>query len=438
MFFMTLRVLPCLSAASLLLASGCTPDTPPSRPRPFLAITHSALNRLSFFDLDRRLTVGVLPTMKLPHDMVLDPDSMTLFVVCSGSQNISTYSLRSPALWEEARDFMSRDSSAQRPPTGRNPMAMGHPGAGRPADSGATPAHPESANPDPVHLLLPATVRHSLTDPAFPEKAAVPHARVNASTHTSCFDCHQRSVGAKPFAPRFSSDSSGLYIVHLAGKNLNLLDSKTRSVVRTIPLTLEGDFAPIEAWVDPAETIAVVTFRAEIGQSKPGRIGVFDLRTGSLRAAIPAGVYPWHLLPTGQGRRFYVNNFQSSRISIFDLDRMEIVDSIVVENGPAMMVRVPERDLLLVSCFYTDRVLAVNTSTNHVERRFDVDANPTSIEPGPDGDSFFVLCGGESSLLEISLTRGTTVARYPLLFGAYAMHPFQLENAPGSASRISG
>ena len=52
MFFMTLRVLPCLSAASLLLASGCTPDTPPSRPRLFLAITHSALNRLSFFDLD--------------------------------------------------------------------------------------------------------------------------------------------------------------------------------------------------------------------------------------------------------------------------------------------------------------------------------------------------------------------------------------------------
>jgi DNA-binding beta-propeller fold protein YncE len=280
-------------------------------------------------------------------------------------------------------------------------------------------------NPDPVHLLPPGVVRHYLTDPTFPARASIPHASAGATSHTACFDCHDRSVGAKPFAPLFSPDSSKLYVVHLAGKNLTVLDGTTLSVARTIPLVLEGEFAPIEAWVDPAETTAVVTFRAEIGQSKPGRIGVFDLRTGSLRRTIPAGIYPWHLLPTGNGRQFYVNNFQSSRISVFDLDAMKIVDSIGVENGPSMMLLIPERDLLLVSCFYTGRVLMVNTSTNQVTRRVDVGANPTSLEKGPDGSTFFVLCGGESSLLEVALSDGGVIARHPLLFGAYALHPFQ-------------
>jgi hypothetical protein len=79
-----------------------------------------------------------------------------------------------------------------------------------------------------------------------------------------------------------------------------------------------------------------------------------------------------------------------------------------------------------VSCFYTGRVLEVDLATGSVVRRIDAGANPTSIEPGPDGTSFFVLCGGESALLEVRLSDGAIVARLPLLFGAYAMLPFRL------------
>ena len=331
------RVLvPASLSGMLLMGQGCGLHDRATPPRELFAITHSALNRVSFFDLETRTVVGVLPTEKLPHDMLLDPDSRTLFVVSSGSQNISTYALGTEALWEEARKFMEKDSTNPAPATG-GPATMAR-ASGQPVPERGTGSSGGTAlNPDPVQTLPAAVAAHYLTDPAFPEQAGDAHARAGARSHNSCFDCHQRSVGAKPFAPVFSSDSSRIYLIHLAGKNLTILDRRTMNVLRVIPLSLEGDFAPIEAWVDSSETTALVTFRAEIGQSKPGRIAIVNLRAGEVSTVIPAGIYPWHILPTGSGHTFYVNNFQSSRISVFDLARGAIVDSIAVQNGPAMM-----------------------------------------------------------------------------------------------------
>ena len=406
--------------AMVLMSPGCSPHNRATPPREFFAITHSALNRVSFFNLETRTVVGVLPTEKLPHDMLLDPNSRTLFVVSSGSQNISTYSLGAEALWEEAREFMQKDSTTPGPAAG-GPSTMVHT-SGRPVpERGTGSSGGTGLNPDPVQTLPTSVAMHYLTDPAFPTQAADPHARAGAFSHNSCFDCHQRSVGAKPFAPVFSSDSSRIYLIHLAAKNLTILEKRTMKVLRVIPLSLDGDFAPIEAWVDSSETTALVTFRAEIGQSKPGRIAIVNLRAGEVSTVIPAGIYPWHILPTGSGHTFYVNNFQSSRISVFDLARGAIVDSIVVQNGPAMMLRVPEQNLLIVSCFYTDRVLFVNTVTHAIERELAVDANPTSMEFSPDGSTLYVLCGGQSTLLEIETAGWSTTARHHLVSGAYAM-----------------
>jgi DNA-binding beta-propeller fold protein YncE len=352
--------------------------------------------------------------------MLLDPGSRTLYVVSSGSQNISAYALGTEALWEEARGFMEKDSTNPAPPTG-GPATMVRT-SGRPVPGkGVGSSGGMALNPDPVQALPAAVAAHYLTDPAFPEQAADGHARAGALSHNSCFDCHQRSVGAKPFAPVFSSDSSRIYLIHLAGKNLTVLEKRTMNVLRVIPLSLDGDFTPIEAWVDSSEMTALVTFRAEIGQSKPGRIAIVNLRAGEVSTVIPAGIYPWHILPTGSGHTFYVNNFQSSRISVFDLARGAIVDSIVVQNGPAMMLLVPDRNLLLVSCFYTDRILFINTVTHAIERELAVDANPTSMEFSADRRTLYVLCGGESTLLEIETAGWSTTARHHLVSGAYAM-----------------
>ena len=62
----------------LFLLAGCQTHQPSHLPVHFLAITHSALNRITFFDLERREVVGVLPTQKLPHDMLLS-HSVILF-----------------------------------------------------------------------------------------------------------------------------------------------------------------------------------------------------------------------------------------------------------------------------------------------------------------------------------------------------------------------
>ena len=259
-----------------------------------------------------------------------------------------------------------------------------------------------------------------LTDPHFPDVALPRHEKVGALSHSTCYDCHDRSVGAKPFGPSFSADSAQIFLVHLAYRKVTFLDSKTLAVKREIPLPIPAQYSPIEAWIAPDGNTCFVTCRNEIGKSKPGLILVSYLQRGMLLKSITAGIYPWHLLADPAGKKLYVNNFQSSRISIVDVDKREIVDSLIVQNGPSMMRLLPEQGLLAVSCFYTDRVVFVDLKTKEMKKIIDVDANPTSLEFSPEGTTLYVLCGGKSSLDVVDVPAGRVKEKYKMLFGAYA------------------
>lgn len=347
--------------------------------------------------------------------MLLSADGSFLFVINSGSQCISGYNVANPETWKAAAAFMKTDSSARR--QGISPPMMG------PHHGVAQDSIPETyLHDDPIQHLPGSVVQHYLTDPVFPAQVADKHRAVHAETHKACFDCHDRSVGGKPFGPIFTKNKSEIYLVHLAYKNLTVLDATTLNVKRQISLEPIPNLSPIEVWINPQETFAFVTCRAEIGSSLPGRILVVDLASGKTVNSIPAGIYPWHLLPDPSGKKLYVNNFQSSRISVVDVERQEIVDSLIAQNGPAMMCLVPGTDLLFVSCFYTDNIVAVNTRTHETEKVIHVDTNPTSIELTDNGTKLYVLCGGESSLVVVDLRTYEVIERHKLLFGAYAFH----------------
>ncbi|GEM_PF-5416178 len=394
-----------------------------------MAITHSALNRVTFFDLDRRQLVGALPAQKLPHDMLLSADQRTLYVVNSGSQCMTMYHLDEPELWRYAAAFMQKDSAnlfTARRPTG-NSMFGSADGPKPDTVRSDVPAHAQSAEPvilnrDPVQSLPVSVASFYLTEPEFPDIARKKHEAVGATSHSACFDCHDRSLGGKPFGPSFSKDGSQIFLVHLGSRNIAVLDTRTLVLRRKIPLAVPSQYSPVEVWVGPDERFAFVTCRNEIGMSKPGLILVVDLNTGAILKSITAGIYPWHLLADPEGRTLYVNNFQSSRISIVDVARQEIIDSIVVQNGPSMMKLLPESKVLIVSCFYTDRVLFVDLESRQVKNEVAVDANPTSLELSPNGDILYVLCGGGGKLDMIDMGTRKVVDRQTMLFGAYAFH----------------
>lgn len=405
--------------------AACTQTPSSFPPSHYLVITHPALNRITIFDLASDTIVGAVPTQKLPHDMLVSRERL-LYVVNSGAQCITTYDLKSPEFWNYAQEFMKRDSAnlylRRSPPT--NMMGREQPiaGKGGTRDSAAW----TNLNRDPVQYL-PSTFAHTyLTDTLFPEMARSWHEKTNAFAHTACYDCHDRSVGAKPFGPAFTIDSSEIFLVHLKERNITFLDSKTLAVKRQIPLPIPTQYSPIETWVEPSRSACFVTCRNEIGLSKPGVILVIDLHDGRLLKSMTAGIYPWHLLANPTGTRLYINNFQSSRISIVDVRRREIVDSLIVQNGPSTMSFAPGGRQLAVSCFYTDRVLFVNIDTKQTEKIIDVDSNPTSLEFSPDGRSLFVLCGGQSSLDIVDVAEGKVQQRHKILFGAYAFHSIDI------------
>jgi hypothetical protein len=398
-------VLAALLALAVALA-GCRAPGVTGAPRRYLVITHSALDRVSFFDLDRREVVGVLPTQKLPHDVLVTSDERTLDVVDSGGQCISVYALGSPELWRAARAFMVRDTAR----AGR--------GSRRP--------------PAPASRVLPAAIEHHrLTEPVFPERAHVAHARAGALSHRTCTDCHDRSVGGKPFAPVFEDGGRTIRLVHLASRNITWLDAATLAVRRQLPLPIPANYSPVEAWVKPGTDTAFVTCRDSIGKGLPGILLIVNLTTGRRVKVLVPGIFPWHMLPCSGGARLIVNNFQSSRLAVVDVAREAIVDSLVVENGPAAMLLVDGGRTLLVSCFYTHRVLVVDLASHVVRRRIAVGSNPTSLLACGDGEHVWVLCGGESDLERIDIRSGRVAERHPLLFGAYTM---QLVPRTGSPS----
>lgn len=397
---------------------SCTRPGVTYPPENYLVITHPALNRLTIFDLASDSIVGALPTHKLPHDMLLSHDGI-LTVVNSGSQCITTYDLKSPAFWDYARDFIRKDSTNLYAP--RNPSAnmMGREQPARKGTPGDTAAW-TNLNRDPVQSLPEAFAHTYLTDTLFPEEARPWHDKVNAYAHTACYDCHDRSVGTRPFGPAFTHDSSEISLVELRGRTITFLDAHTFVLRRQIALPIPESYSPIETWVTPDQRTCFVTCRNEIGQSRPGLILVVDMHSGTLLKTITAGIYPWHLLANSTGTTLFVNNFQSSRISIVDVASRDITDSLVVQNGPSMMTLSPNDSDLVVSCFYTDRVLFVNLATKKVERAIDVDSNPTSLQFSRDGHTLYVLCGGESSLDIIDVDRQVVKTRHRMLFGAYA------------------
>lgn len=393
------HVLPALLAIGLA-AIGCAPKAPVGAPKRYLAITHSALDRVSFFDLDARHVVGVLPTRKLPHDMLATPDGRTLYVVESGAQSMSVFDLGAPSLWAQARAFMAQDTS----------HAFGASGAARP--------HALASR-----ALADGVERHALTSPDFPARADSVHARAGARAHTSCTDCHDRSVGAKPFAPVFVRERTAIRLVHLAQREIVELDAATLATLHRWPLPIPEHYSPIEAWVMPGTDTAFVTCRDSIGTGRPGILSVVDLASGREIKRLAPGIFPWHVLPTPDGRQLVVNNFQSSRLAIVDLASLEVVDSITVENGPASMLFTDGGRTLLVSCFYTGRVLSVDFAARAVKQRMTVGSNPTSLLATRDGSHVWVLCGGESALEMLDTRTGKIVEKHPLLFGAYAVQP---------------
>ena len=402
----------------ILFSAGCQKTSPSPEPNHYLLVSHSALNRVTIFDLATRKIVGAVPTQKLPHDMLLTRDHL-LYVVNSGAQSVTTYDLKNPEFWIYAHEFIKKDSARSSSP--KSPQATmfgaGHAsGGGTMKDSAAW----TNLNRDPVQSL-PTTFAHTyLTDPHFPEVALPMHEKVGALSHTTCFDCHDRSVGGKPFAPTFSRDSSEIFLVHLGYEKVTFLDSRTLAVKREISLGIPPQYSPVEAWISPDQTTCFVSCRNETGMSRPGLILVLDLHSGALLKSITAGIYPCHLLADPSGKKLYVNNFQSSRVSIVDVEKRAIIDSLIVENGPSMMKLLPESNTLVVSCFYTDRVLFVNLATKKVEKAVNVDGNPTTLEFSTDGKKLYVLCGGESSLNVVDVPSGKVIEKDTMLFGAYA------------------
>jgi DNA-binding beta-propeller fold protein YncE len=383
----------------------------------YLLVTHSALNRVTIFDLAKDTIVGALPTQKLPHDLLVSSNGI-LYVVNSGAQCITTYDLKDPEFWKYAREFMQKDSLTLNVPrnSSANMMGHAHPGGNELKDTSAW----VTLNKNPMQSLPATFSRTYLTDPHFPDIAKPMHDKVNATSHTTCFDCHDRAVGSKPFGPKFTSDSSEIFMVQLDDRNIIFMDPKTLEIKRQISLPISSYYAPVEAWISPDHKQCFVTCRYQTGETKPGLILVLDLKSGNVVKSIPAGIYPWHLLPNPSGDTLYVNNFQSSRISIVDVKGMKIVDSIEVQNGPSMMLLLPDRNQLAVSCFYTDHVLIVDLGTKRVVENIPVDSNPTTLELSPDGKTLYVLCGGESALDMISMDEWKVTERHKMLFGAYA------------------
>ncbi|MEJ3658018.1 YncE family protein [Actinomycetes bacterium KLBMP 9759] len=121
----------------------------------------------------------------------------------------------------------------------------------------------------------------------------------------------------------------GAHVVVAAPPGLLVLDAATGRVLREVPI--EGDVYPVHT-TSTAEVLAG-ELRRESGSPAPGRLHVHEAGSHSLRGTVDVGRFPLTITSRPDGRRAYVSAVLDSTVTVVDLERLTVIDTITVERA---------------------------------------------------------------------------------------------------------
>ena len=102
------------------------------------------------------------------------------------------------------------------------------------------------------------------------------------------------------------------------------------------------------------------------------------------------GNYPHSVVLDSDNKRAYVSNEWADNVSVVDLAKNEVVDTLITGNGPAGMTLSADGSYLYVVNSYSSDISVVDLGSGEEKKRFAAGNNPTGIGLSPDGNTICV------------------------------------------------
>jgi DNA-binding beta-propeller fold protein YncE len=360
-------------APALLLAwtLGCAGDAAPdsaAQASHFVVVSQAGSTTLAVIDPNAGRVVQRIQVGELPHRLLRNRAGDRLYAVLVGSQAIAEI---------DARTFQLR------------------------------------------RTLLTAPVPEARSDGTVIEA----HQTEHAFDHTTCFDCHHAGgakppiVGERPVGIALSEDETRLYVSHIRGARLSVIDLATGSLLRSVLLP------PTAAAVEAADLARladslVVTLRPTQPSIEPGAVRFLDEATLELRAEFASGSDPASLMAVPGRDSVLVSNFDSDTVSELGLTREP--RQLSVTPGPLGSLLLPDAARVLTLDYYSNAASLVSLETGEVTQLALHDAaqdyvNPTHATLDPTGELAYVVSSGtDGHLLVLDLNTRALRAAIPI------------------------
>lgn len=158
-------------------------------------------------------------------------------------------------------------------------------------------------------------------------------------------------------------------------------------------------------------------------------ISVVDATTHKLVAAVDAGINPYGIARTPDGRKLYITNSGASNVSVLDTAQGRIVSAVTVGLYPHGIAVSPDGAYAYVADTGPDgaggsySVSVIDTRTDKVTATWRVGLGPRAVAVSPDGRTLYAACA--EGLFAVDTGQGATRGRLPeqARAGGIAVHP---------------
>ena len=241
------------------------------------------------------------------------------------------------------------------------------------------------------------------------------HADQDAFSATSCYACHRaggaepKYAGDRPFGLLSSQDGRSLYVTHLRGSRLTILDLDSGEIEETVSLTPAGTASEVVA-IDRVEDEIWVALRPPQPSSDPGALRRLRADTLEPIADVPTGSDPGTILALPTRRAILVSNFESNTVTMHEMRGGDLGRSIAIEAapGPLGLLQLDGNHVLVLD-YYSNSVSFLDLDdssarTLALEHEGLPYANPTNAALASDGQSAWVVSSGtDGHLLQLDL-----------------------------------
>lgn len=228
------------------------------------------------------------------------------------------------------------------------------------------------------------------------------HAEENAFEHTSCFDCHRPEgakplvVGERPVGIALSADERRLYVSHIRGARLSVIELSSGRLSYSEPLQ------PTAAAVEAADLVRVreqlvVALRPTQPSTDPGAVRFLDAESFEQQAEFASSSDPASLTPLPDRGSVLVSHFDTDRIT--ELAATHEPRSFQVSPGPLGALQLADPRHALALDYYSNALSWLDLDTADVTQLplqlgAESYVNPTHAALSPDGQRAYVVSSG--------------------------------------------